>query len=419
MQSATSTKTDLLTFFKRVRTHSHTLCEPLEIEDFVVQPVKDVSPIKWHLAHTTWFFESFVLKPSFEGYKEYHPKYALLFNSYYISAGDRWTRENRGQLTRPTVQEIFAYREHVDRAMESFLTTADLSEELHAVITLGCHHEQQHQELFLYDIKRILGDNPLFPPYSTVSKEEKNSKYDSTWLTIQEGTYEVGYEGEGFHFDNERGRHTVFLHEYQIQSGLVTNGAFMQFIQEGGYTNHMLWLSEGWDWVNGNAIHAPRYWHLEDGGVWWHYTLNGYEPVDPNDPLCHISYYEAEAYARWKECRLPTEQEWEVACKIHASEDLSEGNFVEDMRWRPVQSPSFLGNVWQWTSSAYAPYPYFQQAEGALGEYNGKFMVNQMVLRGGSFGTSRTHIRPTYRNFFHPHLRWMFAGIRLAKHSKK
>lgn len=418
MQSTISTQTDLLKLYKSVRAHTQYLCEPLEIEDFVVQPVMDVSPLKWHLGHTTWFFETFVLKPNVNDYKEFHPKYPFLFNSYYISAGERWTRANRGQLTRPTVKEVFEYREHIDQEMSRFLESNEISKEIGEVIVLGCNHEQQHQELFLYDIKRILGDNPLYPPYCQKERKVMTVEGQKEWLNLDEGIYEIGFEGEGFHFDNEEGRHKVFLHEYQIASGLVTNGEYIEFMKAGGYRDHMLWLSEAWDWVNENEIKAPRYWHQEDGGEWWHYTLHGYERVNEDDPLCHISYYEADAFARWSGCRLPTEQEWEVACNIYSPNVLSETNFVDSHQFRPIQTSDFdfFGNIWEWTSSPYTAYPYYNPPEGALGEYNGKFMVNQMVLRGGSFGTSKNHIRSTYRNFFHPHLRWMFSGIRLAKH---
>lgn len=340
----------------------------------------------------------------------------MLFNSYYVSAGDRWTRSNRGQLTRPTVEEIFDYRTYVDNAMEVFLERDQ--PELSDVITLGFHHEQQHQELFLYDVKRILGDNPLFPTYiyhQPVAGLDKGST-SNNWLKIDEGIYSIGFEGNGFHFDNEKGYHKVFLHEYEIQESLVTNGEYLEFIYDGGYTHFGHWLSEAWDWVNENHIKAPRYWHKIDG-EWWVYTLGGLEKVALEDPVCHVSFYEADAFAKWKGCRLPTEQEWEVACLKYAMNSPS--NFLEEDQFRtlPTGGANFLGNVWEWTSSPYTPYPFYAPPSGALGEYNGKFMVNQMVLRGGSYGTPRNHIRPTYRNFFHPHLRWMFAGIRLAKHT--
>jgi ergothioneine biosynthesis protein EgtB len=418
LQAIVSSKSELLESYQQVRSHTQFLCEPLEIEDFVVQPIMDVSPLKWHLGHTTWFFETFILKAFSKEYREFHPKYPVLFNSYYISAGDRWSRENRGQLTRPTVKEVFEYRKYVDEHVVRFLDERDVNGEIEEVLTLGCNHEQQHQELFLYDIKRILGDNPLYPPYRKDKKKVKMVNSKAEWLNVDEGIYEMGFEGEGFHFDNEEGKHKIFLHEYQISSSLVTNGEYLEFMRDGGYGNHMLWLSEAWDWVNENQVKAPRYWHQEENGEWWNYTLGGYTQVHQDDPLCHISYYEADAFARWKGCRLPTEQEWEQACNIYSPNVLSETNFVENHQFKPVQTSDFdfFGNVWEWTSSPYVAYPYYNPPEGALGEYNGKFMVNQMVLRGGSFGTSKNHIRSTYRNFFHPHLRWMFSGIRLAKH---
>ncbi|GAB4252369.1 MAG: ergothioneine biosynthesis protein EgtB [Ekhidna sp.] len=418
MESSITRQENAIKLFQSVRTQTQQLCEPLEVEDFVVQPIVDVSPLKWHLGHTTWFFETFVLIPYLKGYRLFHDKYPFLFNSYYVSAGERWTRANRGQLTRPTVQEVFDYREHVNKAMDALLA-AGISKEVEDLVILGCNHEQQHQELFLYDVKRILGDNPLFPVYWQQDCEKSISNSDNCWLTIEEGLYEVGFEGEGFHFDNELGRHKVFLHACSIQSCLTTNKEYLDFINDGGYSNPLLWLSEGWDWVNEHGVKAPRYWHQEDGGQWWNYTLAGYEPVALEAPVSHVSYYEADAFARWKGSRLPTEFEWEVACEKYHRQDLQKGNFIEHGYLRPRISNDydFLGNLWEWTSSPYSPYPYFKVAEGALGEYNGKFMVNQMVLRGGSYGTSMNHIRKTYRNFFHPHLRWLFSGIRLAKHS--
>lgn len=405
-------------FYQKVRKQTDFLCEPLEIEDFVVQPIIDVSPLKWHLGHTTWFFETFVLVPNFKGYKLFNAKYPYLFNSYYISAGERWTRANRGQLTRPTVNQIFEYRKHVGKKMDEFLSTFEATEEVINLIELGCNHEQQHQELFLYDIKRILGDNPLYPEYRKVENIVNSEVTKQEWLSMEEGIYDIGFEGAGFHFDNEEGRHKVFLHEYEISSQLITNNEFLEFMEDGGYQNHALWLSEAWDWVNENQLNSPRYWHQEDGGEWWNYTLGGYQKVNDVNPVAHISYYEADAFARWKGCRLPTEFEWEAACQKYAPKIPPDSNFVEQNHFGPVitNTYDFYGNLWEWTSSPYSAYPYFKVADGALGEYNGKFMVNQMVLRGGSFGTSSSHIRKTYRNFFHPHLRWLFSGIRLAKH---
>ena len=417
MQSVLTQNVDLLTNYQKTRRDTQVLSDPLEIEDFVVQPVMDVSPLKWHLGHTTWFFETFVLIPNVPNYKIFHDKYPLIFNSYYISAGDRWTRANRGQLTRPTVKEVFEYRAYIDTHMLDFLSNGDISEEVSSVITLGINHEQQHQELFLYDIKRILGDNPLFPAYVEPQENNQGLNHETQWLSVDGGIYPIGFEGQGFHFDNEEGHHNVYLHNYQIASQLVTNEEYIEFVEDGGYKKFNHWLSEAWDWVNETQIEAPRYWKKQDN-EWWHYTLNGFERVNAKDPLCHVSFYEADAYARWRGCRLPKEQEWEIACNTYAPIVSKKENFVENRNYKTIQTTSndFYGNVWEWTASAYTAYPYYNPPAGALGEYNGKFMVNQMVLRGGSFGTPQNHIRPTYRNFFHPHLRWMFSGIRLAKH---
>jgi len=421
LELITSAQTPISKLYQNVRSQTQFLCDPLEVEDFVVQPIVDVSPLKWHLGHTTWFFETFVLVPHLEGYKLFNDKYPLLFNSYYVAAGDRWTRANRGQLTRPTVKEVFDYRNYVDTAMSQLFSFGVASDMVNRLIEIGCNHEQQHQELFLYDIKRVLGDNPLFPIYKSSNySPSKSAESNSAWLDVKEGIYDISYSEHGFHFDNEEGLHQVFLHEFQIASALVTNKEYLEFIDEGGYTNHSLWLSEGWDWVNENNIKAPRYWHQEDGGEWKYYQLSGLSSITWDAPVAHISYYEADAFARWKGSRLPTEFEWEVACAQWESKPLTSSNFVENQLFMPVNTGSydFFGNLWEWTSSPYTAYPFFKIAEGALGEYNGKFMVNQMVLRGGSFATPRDHIRRTYRNFFHPHLRWLFSGIRLAKHNK-
>ena len=418
MDTLSTSQVQISELYQKVRQQTEQLCEPLEIEDFVVQPIVDVSPLKWHLGHTTWFFETFVLVPNCQGYQIFNDRYPYLFNSYYISAGERWTRANRGQLTRPTVDQIFDYRKYVDEKMQEFLDTRKVDESIVKLIELGCNHEQQHQELFLYDIKRILGDNPLHPEYKKVEGASSVANAPHKWLAVNEGIFSIGFDEDGFHFDNEKGRHKVFLHDFEISSKLVSNAEYLQFMEDGGYQNHSLWLSEAWDWVNENQLNAPRYWHQEDGGEWWNYTLGGYQKVVREQPLAHISYYEADAFARWKGCRLPTEFEWEVACGQYAPEIPASANFIENNHLGPVETGTydFYGNLWEWTSSPYVAYPFFDVAEGALGEYNGKFMVNQMVLRGGSFATSKTHIRKTYRNFFHPHLRWLFSGIRLARH---
>ncbi|HVX25202.1 MAG TPA: ergothioneine biosynthesis protein EgtB [Parafilimonas sp.] len=375
--------------FQQVRKHSIDICANLETEDYVVQPVVDVSPPKWHLGHTTWFWEEFVLKPNDENYEQFNPNYNYVFNSYYESAGTRVIRTDRGNLSRPSVSDIYKYREHVDKGMLQFLKN-NVSKELNDLIVLGLNHEEQHQELLATDIKYILGNNPLFPALYHEEKKLSTEKQNE-WIHIDEGVYEIGFEGEGFCFDNELNRHKVYLNDYSIASELVTNKEYLEFINAGGYKNFIYWHMEGWEWVKANKIESPMYWHLIDG-EWVNYTLNGLLPVDWNEPVCHISFYEAYAYASWKGLRLPTEAEWEVA--------------ATKCNW---------GKRWEWTESAYLPYPGFSKAPGAIGEYNGKFMVSQKVLRGASEVTPPNHSRITYRNFFHPPLRWQYTGIRLAK----
>lgn len=376
--------------YLQIRRYSVQLCEPLQTEDYVVQPIVDVSPPKWHLGHTTWFFETFILKPFSVNYQVYNNDYNFVFNSYYETVGNRVIRTDRGNLSRPSVNEIYQYRAYVDEAMISFLGTT-LNDEVKELLVLGFNHEQQHQELLLTDIKYILGNNPLFPVYAKDKKEVLTIENESGWIDIPAGIYEIGYEGTGFSFDNELNRHQVYLHDFAISETLVRNAEFLAFIHAGGYENFNYWHAEGWDWVKSNHITSPMYWHLIDG-EWFNYTLGGLLPIDPNAPVSHVSYYEAYAYASWKGMRLPTEFEWEVAAK----------NFS----W---------GDRWEWTESAYLPYPGFSKAPGAIGEYNGKFMVNQKVLRGASIATPQNHSRITYRNFFHPYLRWQYTGIRLVK----
>ena len=401
----------------KTRQQSESLCKPLTTEDYVVQPIVDVSPPKWHLAHTTWFFENFVLVPHMPGYKLFHKDYNFLFNSYYVSVGARWQRQNRGNLTRPGVQEIYDYRHHVDHFLEAFLKEEQNDEVLN-LCELGIQHEQQHQELLLYDIKYILGQNPLFPAFSDSSQDLHNEKVENTWLKVEEGIYDIGFEGYGFHFDNEEGYHKVFLHDFEIASQLITNGEYLAFINDGGYQKTTLWLSEGWDWLSREGIESPLYWVRHDGG-WHHYTLQGLKELDPLAPVAHVSFYEADAFARWKGLRLPTEFEWEVACRKYEPSIPETAVFVEEEALQPLSRSGygFYGNLWEWTASSYRPYPFYDPPSGAIGEYNGKFMSNQMVLRGGSFATPRNHIRPTYRNFFHPHLQWLFSGLRLSRHT--
>ncbi|WP_231460264.1 ergothioneine biosynthesis protein EgtB [Pedobacter sp. Leaf132] len=374
-----------------IRKHTEQLCGPLQTEDYVVQPVADVSPPKWHLGHTTWFFETFILKPFSSNYQIYNEDYNFVFNSYYETVGNRVIRTDRGNLSRPSVSDIYQYRNYVDEAMVKFLSN-EIKDDVNELLVLGFNHEQQHQELLLTDIKYILGNNPLFPVYSEFKSEILNlPSAAQKLLNIQAGVYEIGFNGDGFCFDNELNRHKVYLNDFAISSSLVSNHDFIEFIADGGYSNFNFWHAEGWDWVKSNHIEAPMYWHKIDG-KWFNYTLQGLKPVNDEHPVTHISYYEAYAYASWKGMRLPTEFEWEIAAK--------------HFNW---------GERWEWTESAYLPYPGFSKAPGAIGEYNGKFMVNQKVLRGASIATPEAHSRITYRNFFHPHLRWQYTGIRLAK----
>lgn len=377
--------------YHSVRQQSELLCAPLQKEDYVVQPVVDVSPPKWHLGHTTWFFETFLIKTYLKGYREFDPQYNYVFNSYYETVGARVIRTDRGNLSRPSVEDVYRYRRYVDEQMMTLLSDNETDTELKELIILGLNHEQQHQELLLTDIKYILGHNPLFPVYSAEFIESTAEEAAEPFHQIAEGVYEIGFSGEGFSFDNESGRHRVWLDSFKISTTLVTNGEYLEFIESGGYRQFQFWHAEGWDWVNRNNIQAPLYWHLAEG-QWVHYTLAGTAPIAANMPLAHISYYEAAAFANWKNRRLPTEAEWEVAS--------------DALGWE---------QRWEWTNSAYLPYPGFKTAPGALGEYNGKFMVNQMVLRGASVATPKGHSRNTYRNFFHPHLRWQYTGIRLVQ----
>jgi ergothioneine biosynthesis protein EgtB len=381
----------LSTAYKTVRQRSEHICKPLQTEDYVVQPIVDVSPPKWHLGHTTWFFETFILKNHVPGYKVFDPDYNFVFNSYYETIGARVIRTDRGNLSRPGVEAIYKYRAYVDHAMNALLA-ANVTEQLRELVTLGLNHEEQHQELLMTDIKYILGHNPLFPAYSEeTSTSAEAAPSTGTFIAIEEGVYEIGYDGTDFCFDNELGRHKVYLQHFKIATDLVTNAEYLAFMDAGGYKAHQYWHMEGHEWVKSNHIEGPLYWHFIDD-TWYHYTLQGLQPLAMHEPLCHISFYEAAAYAAWKGMRLPTEPEWEIA--------------AQQLDW---------GKRWEWTDSAYLPYPGFKRAEGAIGEYNGKFMVNQMLLRGASEVTPPGHSRITYRNFFHPYLRWQYTGIRLAQ----
>lgn len=376
--------------FKRVRDHSITLCDGLTKEDYVCQPELFVSPPKWHLAHSTWFFETFVLQKAMPGYKPFHPMFHFLFNSYYETAGEHLSRARRGTLSRPSIDEIFAYRRYVDDRM-MVLCETDPDEALRTLIITGLHHEQQHQELLVMDIKYILGCNPLFPPYATALRfAPTDARPVKRQLLFDGGNYVIGHDGRGFAFDNESPKHTVFIQPFSMDTALVTNKEYMDFIADGGYQNVALWHSDGWEWVRQNQARHPLYWHTLDG-VWHNYTFGGLEAIKENEPVMHVNFYEAAAYASWKGERLPTEAEWEVA------------------------APRFdWGEVWEHTMSAYMPYPGYRKPEGTIGEYNAKFMINQMVLRGASCATPPGHQRITYRNFFAPQMQWQFAGIRLA-----
>lgn len=415
---------DLLTRYRQIRQQSLDICRPLQPEDYVVQPITDVSPPKWHLGHVTWFFENFILAAQLPDYHHFNKDLNYYFNSYYESQGPRILRSNRGNMTRPALEVVLAYRRHVDRHMEAWIGQFgenEIPEEAAQLLVIGLQHEQQHQELLLTDIKYILGTNPLHPAYlpTATTTEKKYHPAVEGFLTIPEGIYEIGYQGDGFCWDNELGVHKVFLHEFAIQDRLVTNGEYLQFIQAGGYEHFAYWLSEGWEWAKQLDIKAPLYWY-EQAGQWQQYTLGGMQPIDPDLPVTHVSYFEADAYARWRGWRLPTEAEWEVACHHLYTEIPADSNWLEGKAFHPTAQRSaadyqMLGQVWEWTGSAYLPYPHYPRLKGALGEYNGKFMINQMVLRGGSCATPVSHIRPSYRNFFQTDKRWQFTGIRMAR----
>jgi ergothioneine biosynthesis protein EgtB len=405
---------------RNVRSITELLCKPLIPEDFVAQPVIDVSPPKWHLGHTTWFFEEFVLSKNDKDYRIFDKDFRFIFNSYYNSVGDKLQRNNRGHLTRPPLDQVFEYRRYVDFHLEEFLKSGEFPDELFSVLELGLQHEQQHQELFMTDIKYIFAQNPLLPAYQPQEPLQKSFLLNRStrFLTVEEGIYEIGYKGKGFHFDNEKGVHKVFLHPYRIMDRLITNQEYLDFMEDGGYKRFEFWLSDAWDWVNSKQVQAPLYWKQIES-EWFHFTHSGLRKLNPDEPVSHISYYEADAYAAWAGKRLPTEFEWEVASELYVPKVPLGANFQETGNFIPLTRSNtdyqFFGDVWEWTSSAYLPYPYYQKQNGALGEYNGKFMINQMVLKGGSCVTPSDHIRHSYRNFFNPYLQWQFSGIRLAE----
>ncbi len=413
--TAASTPADhLASRYQAVRALTLALVEPLSDADASVQSMPDASPAKWHMAHTTWFFETFVLRDHVPGYTLHDPRFPFLFNSYYEAEGKRHARHRRGMITRPTLDEVRAYRAHVDSALLAALP--DLPETARELVALGCHHEEQHQELFVTDILHLFSENPLEPAlFAPEPKAPVAMPGPIGWIEGRAGIVEVGHDGQGFAFDCEGPRHQALLHPHALADRTVTNAEWTTFIEDGGYRDPRLWLSDGWAWVKGEGIAAPLYWEERDGG-WTRFGLDGRRAIDPAAPVTHVSFYEADAFATWAGARLPSEFEWEAAAAAH---DASGGNQLDGagaIEPRPSPGgPAFFGDVWEWTGSAYRPYPGFHPVEGAVGEYNGKFMNGQFVLRGGSCATPRGHARACYRNFFYPHQRWQFTGVRLAK----
>lgn len=409
----------LIQHFEHVRAFTETLTDPLEIEDFVVQVTENASPAKWHLAHTTWFFETFLLEKEIEDYDPIHPQYSYLFNSYYLQTGVPHCRARRGNISRPTVKQVFEYRQSINEHIINLLNTAtdEQYEAWAPVIEIGIHHEQQHQELLMTDLKYMFSQNPLNVAYKKTERPRVKSVPELSWTSFDEGVYQIGHNGKGFGYDNEFPRHKTYIQNFQLANRLVTNAEYIEFIESGAYSDPKWWLDEGFSTIRDEGWKAPLYWQKKKGD-WWLFTLSGMQKADPNEPVTHVSYFEADAYARWKGYRLPTEQEWEIA-----SEPLQiNGNFADSGYLHPAalqnaqEGPQqMFGDVWQWTQSSYSPYPGYKPLPGALGEYNGKFMCNQYVLRGGSCATSQSHFRKTYRNFFHSNERWQFTGIRLAR----
>ena len=406
--------------YRRVRGATGALVAGLTPEDAQIQSMPDASPAKWHLAHTAWFFETFLLQPFAAGYQPFDPAFAYLFNSYYEAVGPRHARPARGLITRPSLDDVKAYRAHVDAAMSELIGAAPdtVWAQAEPLITLGLHHEQQHQELILMDIKHAFSCNPLEPIFRVRTDEAAGRPTALGWIAFEGGLRRIGHEGEGFAFDNEGPRHKVWLEPFRLADRPASAGDYADFIADDGYRRPELWLSDGWAAVQRNGWTAPLYWSEDEGG-WSVFTLSGRRPIDPAEPVCHLSFYEADAYARWAGARLPTEAEWEVA----AEGSIAGAGFVDDGRLHPAPAGApigaaprqMLGEVWEWTASAYLPYPGFKTAEGAVGEYNGKFMSGQMVLRGGACVTPQGHVRASYRNFFPPEARWAFSGVRLAR----
>ena len=409
-----SAGSDLAGTFRKVRERTRALAAPLSAEDACVQSMPDASPAKWHLAHTSWFFESFILGQQVPGYRVFHERYGYLFNSYYMTVGQMHRRPLRGLITRPSLADVLSYRTHVDESMERLLAASAGDAALAWLVTLGLNHEQQHQELLLTDIKHLFSCSPLLPAYAHLAAAAGAPAPQLAWLPRNGGTAEIGHAGSAFAFDNETPRHRTLLEDHALASRPVTNGEYLEFMRAGGYADPALWLSDGWTTIQTEGWQRPLYW-LED--LESEFTLGGVRPLDPASPVTHVSYFEADAYARWAGARLPTEAEWEVA----AAALPVQGNFADAGLLHPRTAPAIAGlaqawgDVWEWTMSPYAPYPGFRPQTGSLGEYNGKFMCSQMVLKGGSCATPAGHVRASYRNFFYPHQRWQFTGIRLAR----
>jgi ergothioneine biosynthesis protein EgtB len=399
--------------YRAVRALTLALAAPLSDADATVQSMPDASPTKWHLAHTTWFFETFVLRDHVPGYQLHHDRFPFLFNSYYEAEGRRHARDRRGMITRPTLDEVRAYRAHVDTALAAALP--DLPAAARELVALGCHHEEQHQELLVTDILHLFGENPLEPAiWPAAPKVPVAMPAPIRWIDHAGGIVRIGHDGDGFAFDCEGPRHDALLAPHALADRTVTNGEWAAFIADGGYRDPAHWLADGWAWVKAEAIVAPLYWEERDGN-WTRFGLDGRRAIDPAAPVTHVSLYEADAYASWAGARLPTEFEWEAAAQAQDARGGNQMDAAGPVEPRPASGPAFFGDVWEWTGSAYRPYPGFRTIEGAVGEYNGKFMSGQFVLRGGSCATPRGHARASYRNFFYPHQRWQFTGVRLAK----